>query len=84
MEHPKNFWSVSITDAFFHRLCAAGTFHRQAHNTYEKKLGFLAGRIGLTESQFLEINPLNYEKTSMWGWSVPLTPEERLSIIEKN
>lgn len=84
MEHPKNFWSASITDAFFHRLCAAGTIHRQAHNTYEKKLTFLAARIGLTEAELLEINPLNYEKTSMRGWTVPLTPEERMNIIDQN
>jgi hypothetical protein len=77
MDSPPNFWTPVVTDAFFHRLCAAGTHHRNTYNTHEKKLHFLAGRIGLTSALFAEVNPLDYEQAYMWGWTVPLTPEER-------
>jgi hypothetical protein len=77
MDSPPNFWTPSVTDIFFQRLCAAGTLHRQTYDTHEKRLRFLAGRIGLTSALFAEVNPLDYEKSYMWGWTVPLTPEER-------
>lgn len=80
MDSPPNFWSPSVTDAFFYRLCAAGTLHRQTYTTYEKKLGFLAARVGLSVEQFVSMNPLEYEKHNMWGWPVPLGQEERRSM----
>ena len=75
-----NLWTPVITDAFFNRLCAAGTLHRQVNNTHQKKVSFLASRIGLTETQFNEMNPLDYEASYMWGWTVVLTPEERSTM----
>lgn len=84
MESSNGFWTPSVTDAFFHRLCAAGTLHRQSHNTYEKKIGFLATRIGMTQEEFAALNPLDYEQKSMWGWTVPLTQEERSKMVVKN
>ena len=77
MCEPSNPWSPSITDIFFHRLCAAGTIHRQANDTYKKKLDFLASRIGLKADTLYMVSPLDYEKNHMWGWPVPLTPLQR-------
>ena len=75
-----NLWSSPVTEAFFNRLCAAGTLHRQVHNTPNKKFSFLATRIGLTDTQLKMVNPLEYEKRHMWGWTVPLTPEQRSEL----
>ena len=75
-----NFWTPSVTQSFFKRLCAQGTLHRQMHTTPEKMLHFLAERIGLTEDELRKVNPLDYEKRHMWSWTVPLTLEERSSM----
>lgn len=75
-----NFWSPSITEAFMKRLCAEGTFHRQTHNTHQKKLEFLATRIGIVASDLIKTNPLDYEAKHMWGWKVALTSEERSEL----
>ena len=56
-----NLWSPSITEAFVKRLCAEGTLHRQTHNTHQKKLDFLATRTGITLSDLMKTNPLDYE-----------------------
>jgi hypothetical protein len=86
MSSPPNFWTPSVTEIFFNRLCAAGTLHRQAYDTHEKRLRFLAGRIGLTSELFAAVNPLEYEAKHMWGWTAPLTPEERsmMKMDDKN
>ena len=77
MDSSPNFWTPSVTDAIFHRLCARGTLHYESYTTYEKKLGFLSKRIGVTEDLLIAVNPLEYEAKHMWGWTAPLTKEER-------
>ena len=70
-------WSYSITDRFVKRLCAQGTIHRAKVQTYIDQLRFLANRIELTTEELNCLNPLEYEAKHMWGWTVPLTSDER-------
>jgi len=79
-QYSPNFWSPSITEAFVKRLCAEGTLHRQINNTLQKKLEFLATRTGITVSDLIKTNPLDYEAKHMWGWKVNLTSAERSEL----